>query len=110
APGPPGSSAPRPFQPQNRPREDVRFMAMSPVRATVAVPPTMRWKSCDSFREGVSDGGSPADLDDLVAARARQRSGGLAAVSDLYTPLVRFWAACGGVPLADSEDVVQEVF
>src|SRR5262245_59545806 len=29
---------------------------------------------------------------------------------DLYEPLARYWAQCGGVPPADRDDLVQEVF
>ena len=55
------------------------------------------------------EGAQPTSLTLLQRVRANDQEAWRRLVH-LYAPLVRFWAVRGGVPLADSEDVVQEVF
>lgn len=45
----------------------------------------------------------------LVRARANDRSA-WETLSELFTPIVYTWVRRGGVPEADAEDVVQDVF
>src|SRR4051812_33910172 len=55
------------------------------------------------------EGAQPTSLTLLQRARANDQEAWRRLVH-LYTPLVRFWLRRGGVPPADGDDLVQEVF
>src|SRR5437764_1321838 len=73
-------------------------------------PTIIRFNRCDSISEGVGmEEAQPTSLTLLERVRSNDQDAWRRLVR-VYEPLVRHWVGSGGVPHADTDDLIQDVF